>query len=76
MQAHVWKFALSDSAYGRAVCRAIMAAIMSLSNIAMAYVHITVGSGAGFLHHVAPFAAHKTLSNRATKRGNDTAARS
>lgn len=33
----------SDSAYSRAVCRAIMAAIMRLSNIAIAYVHSNCG---------------------------------
>lgn len=54
MQAHVWKSAPSDSAYSRAVCRAIMAAIMRLSNIAMAYVHINCGEWRRLFHHVAP----------------------
>lgn len=36
---HVWKLAPFDSASRRAQCRAIMAAITRLSNIAMAYVH-------------------------------------
>lgn len=53
-RAHVWTFAPSDSAYSRAVCRAIMAAIMRLSNIAMAYVHINCGEWRRLLHHVAP----------------------
>lgn len=54
MQAHVWKFVPSDSAYGRAACRAIMAAIMRLSNIAMAYVHVNCREWRRLLHHVAP----------------------
>ena len=76
MQAHVWTFAPSDSAYSRAVCRAIMAAIMRLSNIAMAYVHINCGEWRRLLHHVAPCSLQKTHSNRAIKRENNTAARS
>lgn len=52
MQAHVWTFAPCDSAYSRAVCRAIMAAIMRLSNIALAYVHINCGEWRRLLHHV------------------------
>lgn len=61
MQPHVCTFAPSDSAYSRAVCRAIMAAIMRLSNIAMAYVHINCGEWRRLLHHVAPCSFTKRL---------------
>lgn len=54
MQAHVWKFAPSDSAYSRAACRATVAAIMRLSNVAMAYVHINCREWRRLFYHVAP----------------------
>lgn len=63
MQAHVWKFVPSDSAYSRAVCRAIMAAIMRLSNIAMAYVHVNCREWRRLLHHVAPCSFHNAFKS-------------
>lgn len=70
-------FLPSDSAYSSAVCRAIMAAIMRLSNIAMAYVHINWREWRRLVHHVAPCCSPppKMLENRARERRNGPAAR-
>lgn len=68
MQAHVWTFVPSDSAYSRAECRAIMAAIMRLSNIAMAYVHTNCGEWRRLLHHVAPCSLQNAFKSSHTAR--------
>lgn len=67
---------LSDPSYGRAVCRANMAAIMRLSNIAMAYVHNNCGEWRRLFCTMLRLVARKTPTTRATKRGNNTAASS